>query len=311
MTSQPSLPSSLRGAVDLSGLGQPAPAAGRAGGAGGRGGAAVPATVLVEGTDATLEQLILSTQDVPALVVLWSGGHPETKLAVDNAVAVAEQLDGRIRVIAIDAQANPLAAEAFQVQQVPTTMGVIAAQPVPLFPGVQPVEQVRAVVDQLLQAAAQNGVNGRIPLGEATAEPVEEIDPRLDEAFEALENGDLDAAAAAYEKLLADAPADAEAKAGLGQVRLLQRVQDADLQAARAAAAADPSDIDAQLLVADLDLSGGHVEDAFTRLIDVVRQSADEDRERVRRRLLELFDLVGATDERVVKARRTLMSALF
>jgi putative thioredoxin len=91
----------------------------------------------------------------------------------------------------------------------------------------------------------------------------------------------------------------------------MQRTQGADLQAARAAAAAAPTDVDAQILVADLDLLGGHVEDAFLRLVDTVRVTADADRNKAREHLVELFEVVGVTDERVVRARKSLMSALF
>jgi putative thioredoxin len=130
-------------------------------------------------------------------------------------------------------------------------------------------------------------------------------------AYDAIERGDYAAAVTAYEQALKDNPADADAKAGLAQVQLLQRVATVDAPAARAAAAADPRDIDAQLLVADLDLSGGHVEDAFARLVDLIRATVDEDRDRVRTHLLGLFEVVGTADERVAKARRALMSALF
>jgi putative thioredoxin len=98
---------------------------------------------------------------------------------------------------------------------------------------------------------------------------------------------------------------------GLAQVKLMARTADVDQKAARAAAAAAPADIAAQMLVADLDVSGGHIEDAFTRLIDVVRATEADERETVRQHLVELFAVVGTHDERVQKARRALMSALF
>ena len=91
----------------------------------------------------------------------------------------------------------------------------------------------------------------------------------------------------------------------------MQRTAGVDDKAARAAAAAAPTDIAAQMLVADLDVLGGHIEDAFTRLIDLVRVSGGDERDTVREHLVELFAVVGAHDERVQKARRSLMSALF
>ena len=123
-------------------------------------------------------------------------------------------------------------------------------------------------------------------------------------------SGDLDGAEAAYNRAIAENPGDREAKLALAQVHLLQRVMPLDAAAVRAAAAA-PEDVAAQLQVADLDVSGGHVEDAFRRLLELVRRTAGEERNAVRVRLLELFDVVGAEDPRVVAARGALMRALF
>ena len=93
--------------------------------------------------------------------------------------------------------------------------------------------------------------------------------------------------------------------------QVLQRTQGVDLPAARAAAAANPDDVEAQTLVADLDMLGGHVEDAFNRLIDLVRRTSGGERNKAREHLIGLFGAVGNDDERVLKARRNLASALF
>ena len=139
----------------------------------------------------------------------------------------------------------------------------------------------------------------------------DELSPLHEAAFDAIERGDLDAAAAVYDQALAENPKDHDAELGLAQVRLMQRTQDVDPAAARAAAAAHPTDVEAAILVADLDVLGGHVEDAFARLLDLVRTSAGDERDRARTHLLELFSVVGNHDERVRKGRTALMSALF
>ena len=136
-------------------------------------------------------------------------------------------------------------------------------------------------------------------------------DPRYDEAYDAIERGDLDAAAAAYRRLLADAPGDTDAAAGLAQVELLRRTSATDPAAARAAADAAPQDVAAQLLAADVDLLDGAVDAAFDRLVAAVRRTAGDERDAVRRRLIELFEVVGNDDPRVPRARAALMSALF
>jgi putative thioredoxin len=137
------------------------------------------------------------------------------------------------------------------------------------------------------------------------------LPPLHQEAFDAIERDDLPAAVAAYEKALAQNPADEMAIVGLAQVRLLQRTAGVDPDAARAAAASAPADSDAQIMAADLDLLGGHVEDAFARLVDTVRITAGDDREKARKHLVELFAVVGQSDERVTASRRALTSALF
>lgn len=303
MTEQPPIRSSaLRGAVDLSSLGQ--------GPKSEQPGAVAPGGIRVDADEASFQELMLGTQDVAALAVVWSASHPETEAAVTNAVTAAERLGGRLRVIAVDADAQPRIAQAFQVQQLPFTLGIIAAQPVPLSPGVIPVDQLLPALEQLLQVAQENGVTGRVAVGGAEPEP-EPLSPEHQAAYDAIEAGDYAAAVEAYRAALKKNPKDADAAAGLAQVSLMERTQGVDLAAARAAAADSPDDVDAQLVIADLDLLGGHVEDAFSRLVDLVRRLADEDREKVRTRLVELFEVVGAQDERVVKARRALMSALF
>jgi putative thioredoxin len=185
---------------------------------------------------------------------------------------------------------------------------------VPLFTGAVPEEQVREVFAQLLQLAAQHGVTGTVPVEseageEEPAEPA--LPPHHQEAFDAIEAGDYARAVSAYEAALAENPRDEDARAGLSQVRLLQRVQDLDLQDARAAAAAAPADIAAQFAVADLDVAGGHVEDAFGRLLELFAALPGDERAAVRERLLELFGLVGDADPRVIRARGQLASLLF
>jgi putative thioredoxin len=302
MTSNPISAAALRGAVDLSTLSQPKTPTGAGEGNG----------LVIEGTDSGFQAIVTGTQSVPAVVVLWSQRLPASADFVEVVASVAASFEGRFQLVSVDVDANPGLLQAFQVQSVPVTLGLVAGQPVPLFAGAQSAEQVRVYIEELLKLAAEHGVTGRVAVAatdEAEVEP--ELPPLHQEAFDAIERDDLDAAVAAYTQALAQNPADDEAAVGLAQVKLMQRTAGVDDKAARAAAAAAPTDIAAQMLVADLDVLGGHIEDAFTRLIDLVRVSGGDERDTVREHLVELFAVVGAHDERVQKARRSLMSALF
>ena len=302
MTSHPISAAALRGAVDLSTLGQSTPAAGAAAGDG----------LVIKGTDAGFQAVVTGSQSVPAVVVLWSQRSPASADFVEVVTSLAASYEGRFQLVSIDIDANPVLSQAFQVQSVPATLGLVAGQPVPLFAGAQTAEQVRVYIDELLKLAAEHGVTGRAAMAApAEAEVEAELPPLHQEAFDAIERDDLDAASAAYAKALAQNPADGEASIGLAQVKLMQRTAGVDQKAARVAAAEAPTDIAAQILVADLDILGGHIEDAFARLIDAVRATEGDERDTVREHLVELFSVVGAHDERVQKARRALMSALF
>lgn len=317
MSHQPFTAAALRGAVDLSSLKRPAPQGGPASGAAAT--SADAASLVVEGTDASIRDVLAASTTHPVVMVLWSPRLQESADFVATFGAVARRYAGRFQLVTVDVDANPTILQAFQVQAVPVSFAFVQGQPVPLFEGVQPEDQVTAVIDQVLALAAQHGVTGTVAVdgeqptdgGDDAAEQDQPLPPLHQQAFDAIEEGDLDAAAAAYREALLESPADADAKLGLAQVGLMQRTQGVDLQAARAAAAAAPTDVDAQILVADLDLLGGHVEDAFVRLIDTVRVTADADRNKARAHLVELFEVVGSADERVAKARKSLMSALF
>ena len=325
MTQTPD-PAGLRGAVDLSsvsggapsGIGAPATGAPAAGG----GAPGVPAGLVTEVDATNLQEALTRTVQVPGLLVLWASEHPQTRALIDTVTQVAARQDGRVIVLTADLSTSPELLQAFQplLQQafgqptVPATFGLLQGQPVPLFPGLADAEQVGQAVEQLLQAAVQNGITGRADLGpvpgaDEDAEP--ELPPLHQAAYDAIDRGDLAAAATAYEQALAENPSDEDARLGLAQVRLMERTTGVDLAQARAAAAADPQDIDAALVVADLDVLGGHVEDAFVRLVDLVRTTSGDERDRVRTHLIELFGVVGNDDERVRKGRTALMSALF
>jgi putative thioredoxin len=300
------------GAVDLSGLA----ARSRAPAAAGNG---AVSSLVIDVTDATFEAEVLTRSlTVPVVIDLWAEWCGPCKQLSPILEKLALEYDGRILLAKVDVDANPQLSAAFQVQSIPSVFAVLKGQPVPLFQGAIPEPQVRQVLDQLLEVAATNGVSGRLEVaaatdgtddGEPAAEPAH--DPRCDAAADAIEKGDFAAAADAYRSLLKESPADPDAKAGLAQVELLQRISAVDPVTTRQAADADSADLAAQLTAADLDLADGKVEDAFSRLVDTVRRVGGDDRDQVRARLLELFDIVGSADPRVARARSALASALF
>lgn len=313
MTDQPMTPAALRGAVDLSSLARPAaaPPGGAVSGAADAGGDQVVIAV----DDATFAQAMETSMQVPVVLALWSASRPASQEHVDHLAQVVRSYDGRLQLATVDIDRAMQIRQALQVQQVPMVLAVLQGQPVPLYVGDQPTEAIQQVLDKVLEAAAANGVTGRLDVAEGTESEQPEQEPELPEthqrAFDAIEAGDFDAAITAYQEALAADPGDEDARLGLGQVKLLKRTDGVDLTSARQEAADAPTDVAKQTAVADLDVLGGHIEDAFDRLIDLVKATTGDERNAARTHLIELFDVVGATDDRVKKARTALMSALY
>jgi putative thioredoxin len=297
------------GAIDLSALKQPAsrpaPAAAPGGG-----------SYVVDIDEATFQSIAIDgSMSYVVVLGLWSSRAPQSGAFNDTLGTVIDSYAGQILLARVDVDTNPQIAQALQVQGVPYVAGLVKGQPVPLFQGTVDETEMRRYFDELVRIAAENGLTGRAqPTGGAPAAdaPVEEPeDPRFVAAEEAFMASDFDTAVAEYEKLRVQYPADVEVAERLARVKWLSRTKGADLQAARAAAADRPDDIDAQMLVADLDISGGHVEDAFDRLITLIRNTTGDERETIRERVLELFTVVGIADPVVMAARRSLATALF
>ncbi|MDV8146389.1 tetratricopeptide repeat protein [Arthrobacter sp. B10-11] len=325
----------LRGAVDLSSLKQrPAPPAGQSPAAGpgqpapGQPGAAAAAghaqgaspdtggqPLRVDVTEANFQQLVELSAQVPVVFGLWASYSPASGELLNVLEGIINSYGGRLVLGAADIDAFPQLAQAFQVQAVPTAVAVVKGQPVPLFQGGADEQQVRNLLDELLKVAAANGVTGSLGAGATAAEPEPAPLPPLHQAaYDAIEAGDFAAAAAAYRQALLEMPADAEAKAGLAQVELMDRLQSLtgpDGDALRQLAAEQPDNLDAQLGVADLDIAGGHIEDALGRIVSFIGRNFGPERETARVRLLELFEVVGPSDERVAKARQGLARVLF
>jgi putative thioredoxin len=291
---------------------------------------------VIEVTDETFNtEVVDRSRSVPVVMDLWAEWCGPCKQLGPVLEKLAAEANGAWILAKVDVDANPQLSAALQVQSIPMVVAVVAGQVADGFLGAMPEAQVRAWISQVMQVAEQLGlppsaVNGQG--GEADGQPAADpgqpgglpgpggpggpgdpamADPAFGEAQEAMERQDWDAAAAAFEKVLASAPGHPLATMGLRQVELLRRVSSYDQASARQAATDDPNDVDAQARVADIDLAMGRIDASFTRLLDAVRKTSAEDRNKARLHLVGLFEIFPPRDPRVTKARATLSSLLF
>jgi putative thioredoxin len=286
----------MAGAIDLSALKQRATqsddmAAGVTGG--------------VEITEANFEaEVIAQSNQVPVVVVLWSPRSDASAQLADALGGMASADGGKWSLATVNVDAVPQVAQIFGVQAVPTVVAVAAGQPISSFQGVQPVEQLRQWIDSLLSATS-----GKLS-GATGSDEEETVDPGLAKARELLEAGNFDTALGAYQAILDKDPTHPEAKGAVRQISFLARATKQRPDATRVADAA-PDDIDAAFAAADVEILNQLVDAAFNRLIDLVRRTSDDDRTKVRTRLIELFDLFDPADPAVIAGRRNLANALY
>ncbi len=284
--------------------------------------------LIIDVTDESFNaDVVARSRTVPVILDLWADWCGPCKQLGPILERLATEADGAFVLARVDVDSNPQLSAALQVQSIPMVVAVVGGQVVDGFLGAMPEQQVRQWLSQVMQVADQLGVrSAEMPAGDDTggagaagAAAMFGADALGDaggnavfaDAQQAMERGDLDSAAAAFEKILAANPGDPVATMGLGQVGLIRRVEGYDQAAVRRDAASRPADVAAQSRLADLEIATGQIETAFDRMLATVSRTAGEERDQARKHLLSLFEIMPAKDPRVTKARARLSTLLF
>src|SRR6201996_241306 len=295
-------------------------------------GAGDGAVAVIDVTEETFNtEVVERSRTTPVIIDLWAEWCGPCKQLSPVLEKLAGEADGQWVLAKVDVDANQRLAQALQVQSIPMVVAVIGGQLVDGFLGALPEAQVKQWIDQVVAAAEQIAAGGPPggpggpgqqpgaagqpgpggPMGPGGPGGPDPSNPAYAEAQEAMQRGDMDAAADAFRRVLAASPADPVAKVGLARVELFRRLDSYDEAKVRRAAAEHPDDVAAQGQVADIEVGAGHVEEAFDRLLGGVRRTSGEPRDEARKQLIGLFDIFPPQDPRVKKARSQLSSLLF
>jgi putative thioredoxin len=322
---------SLHGAIDLGARQAAAQRRQRATeqGPAAAGPAGAQAGSVIEVTDETFNtEVVDRSRTVPVILDLWADWCGPCKQLGPVLEKLAAEANGAWLLAKIDVDANPQLSAALQVQSIPMVVAVVGGQIADGFLGAMPEAQVREWLGQVMRVAAQLGLqpgaaDGTAEPGAAAGQPGQggpdypgmpgdaEVESAFEAAQAAMERGDMDAAAAEFEKVLASDPGDPVAAMGLQQVGLIRRVESYDQAKARRDADERPDDAEAQARVADIDMALGRIEASFDRLLDTIRRTSGDERDIARKHLIGLFEIFPPRDPRVTKARATLSSLLF
>lgn len=272
------------------------------------------ASLVMDTTEDSFKSVVELSGRVPVVIDLWAEWCGPCKQLSPVIEKLIHEYAGKLVLAKVDVDANPGLQQAFRVSSIPAVVALVAGRPVPLFVGAQPEAQIRQVFDQLLELAATQGVNDIAVTADSEAAggaiEEEEIPELILQAGDAVAEGKYDEAIELYQQHLKENPGNPEATAAIVQVELLKRVSAEPATEVRKRAADEPKNVEAALAVADLDIAGGHVSDAFDRLLELFATEIDS-REQIKVRLLDYFVAVGAEDDRVIAARRKLANLLF
>lgn len=301
---------SLAGAVDLSSLRKPDPVAAAANAQSAQSAPAIKVPDLVAlGNEANIKNFVTISQAVPVLIDFFADDLEQSVTLSSKLESGIRALAGKIFLLRVNSQTELTVAQAFGVKEVPSVVAMIKGQPIPLFEGDQTQETINTVLERLLQVAAENGVSGLLETSDEYSEPVEpELPPMHKQAYEAINAGDYLAAVNAYEMALKENPADAIAKAGLAQAKLLVRTQEIDFEKVLASS---PVDFDATVLKADACVAVGHAEQGYQTILTRFAIADKDEREKLRKHLLELFEVSPPDAPELAQARRALAALLY
>ncbi|CAG0961114.1 Chaperedoxin [Rhodocyclaceae bacterium] len=271
-----------------------------------------------------MQEVIEASRRVPVLVDFWAPWCGPCRSLGPILEKLADEYQGRIRVVKINSDENQALAGQFGVRGIPNVKAVVDGQVVNEFTGALPEPAVREFIDSLLPSPAEplrqeamaahargeTDATRKLLLQAIRLDPKHE-QARLDLVDVLLDAGDFAEAQRLLDEVAEDAKDRGRIERLAARLALAQAASGgADEKTLRARIEADGADLAARLELANLLALRQDYGGALEHLLEIVRRDRAFGDDIGRKTLLQIFSLLGSDSDLVREYRGKLSSLI-